>query len=161
MISTSITVKPDPLTFGCICEGFVYKLKVYLYNHGTVMDRFRIELSSDNDADPNTIISDYRISNVAPGMGTSFHMELRAIAVFQTSYSLVIRAGSTKQSDTINITAVILPRDVFRKVAKSVILRDKGIYAPGVKCLGLLAGDPGGGEDLLLLVAPQRSTQRH
>lgn len=139
----SISIKPDPLSFGCVSEGFVYKLKVFLSNHGKGMDRFRIEVSPDSDSEPNTLTCDYKISNIAPGVGSSFTLELRAISSFQTTFTLVVTRASSKESISLSISALVIPREVFKKVAKSLMLRNKGIYATGVRCFGQLSGEIG------------------
>jgi hypothetical protein len=143
-MSSTIALKPDPLTFGTVCEGFVYRIRVLLSNHGPAMDRFRVVTSADNECDPNTITCDYKIKNVAPGVGTYFTLELRAVESFQSTYALLITRGSTKQTETLTINAQVIPKDIFKRIARSLMIRNKGIYSQGVVCAGAIVGEGGG-----------------
>lgn len=138
---STVGLVPDPPSFGCVSAGFVYRIRLYLSNLGQELDRYRLSVSTNNDDDPNIVTCDYKLTRLAPGVGVYFNLDLRAVECHQTSYTIVINKESTKISETKIVSALVIPRDVFKKVAKSLMLRNRGIYATGVKCIGQLSGD--------------------
>lgn len=144
MISNEYRIFPDPPSFGYISIGFIYKLKITLTNTGAEMDRFKITIQLDDKNDTNIITSDYKIVNLAPGMSNIFNLELRAETCYETTYTMLISKSNSKIIDSKIISALIIPQDSFKKISKSLVLRNQRIYAPGVKCIGQLTGENAG-----------------
>lgn len=144
MLTNEYRIYPDPPSFGYVSVGFIYKLKVILTNTSNTIDRFKITIQSDDKNDINTIISNYKINNIAPGMNIIFYLELRAEICYETTYTIFISKSLSKLTETKVISALIIPQDSFKKIAKSLVLRNQKIYAPGVKCIGQLTGENAG-----------------
>lgn len=144
MISNEFRLNPDPPSFGYISMGFIYKLRITLTNTGSEMDRFKIIIQIDDKNDPNIITSDYKVINLAPGMSNSFNLELRAESCYETTYTMLISKSNSKITENKVVSALIIPQDSFKKISKSLVLRNQRIYAPGVKCIGQLSGENAG-----------------
>jgi hypothetical protein len=140
-MKVNITLNSDPPSFGCISAGFVYKLKLSITNCGASFDRFRITIRKNDEEDPNAITSNFPLTNIAPGMSAHFDLDLRAEGCYETTYTMLITSANTTVSESKVISALVIPQDTFKKVAKALILRNKGIYAPYVYCIGQLSGE--------------------
>jgi hypothetical protein len=134
----------DPPSFGYLGAGFVYKLKVSLTNIGEALERFKVLIQTDDPEEPNDITCDFKVTNLAPGMSVRFNLELRAESCYETTYTMLITTSSSKITEMRVISALVIPQETFKKVARSLMLRDRGIYASGVSCVGQLSGENAG-----------------
>lgn len=135
----SVLVLPENLTYGCICQGFVYQLKVTILNKGNRPQYFRVfcnpkvdPRSLDQKTNPAPKII-YEPRSVASGLSISFIIEMRAELAIYTLYELEIVESINRSTITKDISALVVPLDVFKKVSKAAELQDMSLYRNGVR----------------------------
>lgn len=129
----SVLLLPEVLSFGCICQGFVYQLQVTILNKGNRPQYFKIACIPHPDNETNSIRPIYNPRSVAPGLSISFELEIRAELAINSKYELIITEGIKRSSISQVVTALIVPLNVFRHVTKSLELQQKSLYRHGVR----------------------------
>ena len=142
--NNEIRLFPDPPSFGYVSQGFIYKLKVSLSNLGHESNRYKIRIENNDKNDLNEIKTILQVINLAPGMNFIFYIELKAEYCYETTYTMIITNSLLQIISTTIISALIIPQESFKKIAKSLVLRNQRIYASGVKCIGQLTGETAG-----------------
>ena len=68
-----------------------------------------------------------------PGLSISFTLEMRAEHAINSFYELSIVEGINRSTIRKEISAYIVPLEIFRQISKAAELQDRSVYRHGVK----------------------------
>lgn len=129
----SVSILPDVLSFGCICQGFVYQLNVTISNKCGRPQYFRV-ICKSRESEQNIIKSIFTSRSVAPGLSISLILELKAVCAMKSVFELnVVGSDNLSITNKKEVSAFVVPLDVFKHVTKAWRLQKKNIYRHGVK----------------------------
>lgn len=136
----AVHIKPSPATFGTLCQGYVYALKIKIQNHTNQSIRLKAEcLPLDEQC--NDVSISYLPIQLAPGMETSLTINTVAIAVSTHKYRFrVVYGYYEKHSLEELITAYVLPVPLYKNVSRQMHLNGKKIMLENVSSLHRING---------------------
>jgi hypothetical protein len=134
-----IKILPDYLSFGCVSQGYAYSLNVTVINKGDKPQALRVTISQ-SDKEPNKLRSHFVPIKIASGTKQVFRIDLLAEFAGTCSFTLHITQGQNRHTEIKRVSALIVPLDVFKHVAKSLTLQKRPIYRNGVTVVGALGG---------------------
>jgi len=130
-----IEIFPHLLSFGCVCQGFIYNLVMTVVNKGKRPQTIRITCSPDMQEEfdgKNKLRSKYEPKKIAPGMSINITLELVAEHSARSEFKLLIAQAINEAIITRIVKAHVVPLEVFKGVSKSLQLRNQPIYRAGV-----------------------------
>jgi hypothetical protein len=152
----SLRVIPDFLTFGCLCQGFVYRLTFTIVNTCVKSQKFKNKIVPIDSNDNNLVDVTFDTQIIAPGLSVNIVIELRAEVAVTSTYELSIFEQINNSCLKKRVVAHIVPKNVFRQIARAERLQKKSIYLEGVRPVGRIPGDGSVVDDDML----SRSTGR-
>lgn len=129
--SDTVEIVPDILSFGCICQGFVYHLKVSLLNKANRPQKFKV-FCSKSDEERNEISVFYESKIIAPGLSLPLTLEMRADLDMSSQFELNVIQSLDKSVVKQNIYALVVPLEVFKHISEMMQLQKRTIYRDGV-----------------------------
>jgi len=129
-----LEIFPKYLSFGLVCQGFVYHLTLTLTNKGMKPTTIRLNCVPTNPADEkNKTRIIYEPKKIAPGMSTTIVIELIADYHLHSSFDFSIAQGLSDEVMRSPVTAFVVPVDIFKNIAKTLQLQKRPIYRNGVQ----------------------------
>lgn len=136
-----IEIFPYLMSFGCVCQGFIYNLGLTVVNKGKRPQTIRVTCSSDLQEvseGKNKLRSKYEPKKIAPGMSINITLELVAEYSARSEFKLYIAQAINDAVVTRVVKAHVVPLEVFKGVSKSLQLRNQPIYRVGVVPVGTI-----------------------
>ena len=132
-------ISPDPISFGSLCEGYVYSMEIKLHNHTNSSIRIKASCSSCLTNNANDINVSYLPIQMAPGMTTGMTIRIYALNAGTSRYTLTVSYGLYEKSVVEkDLTAFILPVDLYKSLTKQLAVNKKKIQADNVTTLSRL-----------------------
>lgn len=129
-----LEISPKYLSFGLVCQGFVYHLTLTLTNKGMKPTTIRLNCVPTNPTDEkNKTMIIYEPKKIAPGMSTTIVIELIADYHLHSSFNFSIAQGLSDEVMLLPVTAFVVPVDIFKNIAKTLQLQKRPIYRNGVQ----------------------------
>lgn len=129
-----LQVSPKFLSYGCICQGFVYHLTISLTNKSVNPTAIRLNCIPLSVDEKNRIKCIFEPKKIAPGMSVSIVLEYHAeIVNSNSSFELIITQGIASGVLKLPVNAYVVPVDIFKDVTKSLQLQKRPIYRNGIK----------------------------
>ena len=128
-------IKPDYLSFGCVCQGFIYELNMSIANKSLRPMHIRVSCISYK-GEKNRLKSNFEPKKVAPGMSINVVLEYHADYPTTSNFEIRIARGINEETISTNVSAYVVPMDIFKNIAKSLQLQKKRLYRNGVKPVG-------------------------
>ena len=123
---------PNVLTFGCICQGFVYHLPFTLTNTGLRPRRIHVTCYAFESGEKNRLKCLFEAKNIAPGMPIKLVLQLAAHHLTSCTFQIKVTISDVDEAIVRNVDAQILAVDIFKNFSKSLQLQKKPIYKNGV-----------------------------
>lgn len=134
-----VKILPDYLSFGCVSQGYAYSFNVTVVNKGDKPQALRVTVTqAENEL--NRLRSHFVPIKIASGTKQIFRIDLLAEHAGTSSFVLHIEQGINRHTETKRVSALIVPLDVFKHVAKSLTLQKRPVYRNGVAVVGALGG---------------------
>jgi len=128
-------ITPDYLSFGCVCQGFIYELNMNVTNKSLRPMHIRVSCISYK-GEKNRLKSNFEPKKVAPGMSINIVLEYHADYPTTSNFEIKVARGINEETITKNVSAYVVPMDIFKNIAKSLQLQKKSLYRNGVKPVG-------------------------
>lgn len=132
-----IKILPEHLSFGCISQGYVYQLTVTVINKSSNPQSLKVGITPGK-GELNRLKSNFVPTKIAPGTKQLFTLDLSADSPGGASFTLSIEQSVNRATVTRRVSALVVPLDVFKHVAKSLTLQKRPIYRNGVNVIGAL-----------------------
>mmetsp|Transcript_8092 Transcript_8092/g.8116 ORF Transcript_8092/g.8116 Transcript_8092/m.8116 type:complete len:206 (+) Transcript_8092:145-762(+) len=133
-----ITMSPTNLDFGCVAQGFIYNLDVLITNSGTKPQRIKVTCVKRKGSDVNNVTASSISQQFASGMTAAVKIELRAETSAGSSlYEVIITAEHDQAEIRAMVTSLIIPMEIFKYFAKSLILQKRPVIKNGVSVTGI------------------------
>ena len=135
----TIKILPEHLSFGCVSQGYVYSLVVTVINKGDKPQALRVTVSQQ-EKEMNRLRSHFVPVKIAPGTKQHFNIDLVAEHAGAAAFVINIEQELNRNKETKRVSALVVPLDVFKHVAKSLTLQKRPIYRNGVSVVGAIGG---------------------
>jgi hypothetical protein len=132
-------ILPEHLSFGCVAQGYVYRLQVTVVNKCGKPQALKVHVTT-GDNEKNRLKSNFVPQKIAPGTKQSFTIDLAAENSGGASFMLHIEQSVNHVTVSRRVSALVVPLDVFKHVAKSLTLQKRPIYRNGVNVIGAIGG---------------------
>ena len=129
-------ISPDYLSFGCVCQGFKYEMNVNITNKSLRPMHIRLACIPYN-GEKNQLKSNFEPKKVAPGMSINVILEYHADYPTTSNFEIRVARGINEDTITTNVSAYVVPMDIFKNIAKSLQLQKKSLYRNGIKPVGI------------------------
>jgi hypothetical protein len=132
-----LSITPDVLSFGCICQGFVYQLQVNLTNKCKQPQRLRFVCTNENTREANTMTAIIEPKLLAMGISTTLTLELGAyVADFSRFKIKILQSEFPDEIIVIPVESFIVPIEIFKLMKRALTLEKREIYRTGVSLVG-------------------------
>lgn len=141
-VETGLHVTPDPISFGCLCHGYIYSMNLRLHNHTQTSVRIRAEISPCRlEDDRNEVTLSFVPIQIAPGMSTTMGIRINCNYSGTFKYNFTVHYGLYQKS-TLNkrIVAYVLPLELFKNTSKQLAVNKKKILQDNVKTVARVFG---------------------
>lgn len=128
-------ITPSVPDFGMLCQGFVYSMKISVFNSGMRPERLRV-FCQPLEGEANTMTATYEPCRLAPGMSTDILLKIDAGYLCMSSCKLRIVQASTQVEKSWIISGTVIPVETYKKVTKSIKISGGSVTAERVKTCG-------------------------
>lgn len=134
-----IKILPEHLSFGCVSQGYVYQLTITVANKSSNPQSLKVSITPGH-GEKNRLKSNFVPTKIAPGTKQQFTIDLCADVPGGSNFQLTIEQSLNRVKVMRRVSALVVPLDVFKHVAKSLTLQKRPIYRNGVTVIGALGG---------------------
>jgi hypothetical protein len=132
-----LSISPDSLSFGCVCQGFVYQLSIQLTNKLPTSQRLKFTCNAGHENEANAMTVIVEPVALALGMTMTIILELRAYAADMSYFQLnVCQSGFPDDIVTLPLEAFVVPLDVFKLLKRALTLEKRDILRKNVVLIG-------------------------
>ena len=133
-----LEINPVVPDFGMLCQGFVYSMKITVFNSGMRPERLRV-FCQPLEGEANTMSATYEPCRLAPGMSTDIQLKIEAGYLCMSSCRLRIVQASTQVEKSWIISGTVIPVETYKKVTKSIKVNGGSITAERVRTCGQIS----------------------
>ena len=176
-IKESIHVLPEILSFGCIAQGFVYKLPVTLVNKSDSPQIFKVKVISEEqyskgqDGDPselsgahsyyrgkfnesqktelNKVRVLYQGPKLASGMSATFNIEFIAEYPIHSHFMMTVHQSVEKDVIVRPVRAFVVGLEVFKCIRRTLLLQGMPVLRNGVTIDSLIGHQDEGASSVM------------
>ncbi len=132
-----IKILPAHLSFGCVSQGYVYQLTVTVINKSSNPQSLKVSVTPSK-GEKNWLKSNFVPKKIAPGTKQTFTIDFAAHEAGASNFNLSLEQSLNRVSTSRRVSALVVPLDVFKHVAKSLTLQKRPVYRNGVTVIGAL-----------------------
>ena len=132
-----VKILPAHLSFGCVSQGYVYQLTVTVINKSSNPQSLKVSVAPGK-GEKNWLKSNFVPKKIAPGTKQTFTIDFAAHESGASNFNLAIEQSLNHVTTSRRVSALVVPLDVFKHVAKSLTLQKRPVYRNGVTVIGAL-----------------------